>query len=109
MSADCNAWLTVLPAGTVIVRVSPSAVTLTVISASLTCGERQPTSNVSASKRVGRDRWRGKRCITSGATQPEAVIRCIIRALPNTTGDRHDTVSDGNAVDSQAGRHRAER
>ncbi len=91
-----------LPAGIVTLRDSPSAVMLMVMSALVTCGERQLTSKEIASKAVNRNRlggpalsrraeWRSRveveievmRCIVSNALTCTAFIavrcKCCLR------------------------------
>jgi hypothetical protein len=51
----------------VMLRDSPSAVTLIVMSEPVTCGERQLASNAVVRKIMKMDRRRGKRCMASDA------------------------------------------
>src|SRR5689334_15583599 len=82
MPADWSACVTVLPAGTVRLRDLPSAMMLMVMSALVTCGERQPASKEIARKAEMRNRLGGlalSRC-TERRSRVEVeieVMRCI--------------------------------
>src|SRR5690349_21290484 len=92
------ACVTVLPAVTCTFCEAPSALTVTVI-CSATCGERQAVSSsdntVRNNSRCGRGMKRG--------------MSIIIQRLLDPSGERHHAICDGDRLDANASRDRAER